>query len=53
MICILTIMSKTIGQMMEIFIKALSQKIDDLLLDITKFEVKMKKEMEEQEKKEK
>ena len=40
-------------EMMEIFIKSLSQEVDDLLLDITKFEVKMKKEMEEQEKKEK
>ena len=35
-------------EMMEIFIKALSQEVDDLLLDITKFEVKMKKEMEEE-----
>ena len=40
-------------EMMEIFVKSLSQEVDDLLLDITKFEVKMKKEMEEQEKKEK
>ena len=39
-------------EMMEIFVKSLSQEVDDLLLDITKFEVKMKKEMEEQEKKE-
>ena len=37
-------------EMMEIFIKTLSQEVDDLLLDITKFEVKMKKEMEEEEK---
>jgi hypothetical protein len=40
-------------EMMEILVKSLSQEVDDLLLDITKFEVKMKKEMEEQEKKEK
>ena len=40
-------------EMMEIFVKSLSQEVDDLLLDITKFEVKMKKEMEDQEKKEK
>ena len=40
-------------EMMEIFVKSLSQEVDDLLLDITKFEVKMKKEMEEKEKKEK
>ena len=38
-------------EMMEIFVKSLSQEVDDLLLDITKFEVKMKKEMEDQEKK--
>ena len=37
-------------EMMEIFIKSLSQEVDDLLLDITKFEVKMKKEMEENQK---
>ena len=37
-------------EMMEIFIKTLSQEVDDLLLDITKFEVKMKKEKEEEEK---
>ena len=40
-------------EMMEIFIKTLSQEVDDLLLDITKFEVKMKKEMEEESKKDK
>ena len=40
-------------EMMEIFIKTLSQEVDDLLLDITKFEVKMKKEMEEENKKDK
>ena len=40
-------------EMMEIFIKSLSQEVDDLLLDITKFELKMKKEMEEESKKEK
>ena len=40
-------------EMMEIFIKSLSQEVDDLLLDITKFEVKMKKEMEEENKKDK
>ena len=34
-------------EMMEIFIKSLSQEVDDLLLDITKFEVKMKKELKE------
>ena len=38
-------------EMMEIFVKSLSQEVDDLLSDITKFEVKMKKEMEEQSKK--
>ena len=36
-------------EMMEIFIKSLSQEVDDLLLDITKFEVKMKKELKEEE----
>ena len=40
-------------EMMEIFIKTLSQEVDDLLLDITKFEVKMKKEMEEENNKDK
>ena len=40
-------------EMMEIFIKTLSQEVDDLLLDITKFEVKMKKETEEENKKDK
>ena len=40
-------------EMMEIFIRALSKEVDDLLSDITKFEVKMKKEMEEKEKNEK
>ena len=40
-------------EVMEIFIKSLSQEVDDLLLDITKFELKMKKEMEEEAKKEK
>ena len=39
-------------EMMEIFVKSLSQEVDDLLLDITKFEVKMKKEMEEEAKNE-
>ena len=34
-------------EMMEIFVRALSKEVDDLLSDITKFEVKMKKEMEE------
>ena len=40
-------------EMMEIFIKSLSQEVDDLLLDITKFEVKMKKELKEEEEKQK
>ena len=40
-------------EVMEIFIKSLSQEVDDLLLDIQKFELKMKKEMEEESKKEK
>ena len=37
-------------EMMEIFVRALSKEVDDLLSDITKFEVKMKKEMEENQK---
>ena len=40
-------------EIMEIFIKSLSQEVDDLLLDITKFEVKMKKELKEEEEKQK
>ena len=40
-------------EVMEIFIKSLSQEVDDLLLDIQKFELKMKKEMEEESKREK
>ena len=35
-------------EMMEIFIKSLSQEVDDLLSDIAKFEARMKKESEEQ-----
>ena len=35
-------------EMMEIFIKSLSQEVDDLLSDIAKFEARIKKESEEQ-----
>ena len=35
-------------EMMEIFIKSLSQEVDDLLSDIAKFEARIKKENEEQ-----
>jgi hypothetical protein len=35
-------------EMMEIFIKTLSQEVDDLLSDIAKFEARIKKESEEQ-----